>query len=142
LREYPVFAAQTRLLGFRRLGGDTTMLPPEAIGAGPFLAFCGIGNPQAFFRDLANWKFTVRVNMAFPDHHLYSAADVARLQQAAKTAEARAILTTEKDAQNLKGIEFLDPPVYVSVIDFVISPETELLNILSQTLAAAGGAAA
>src|SRR5271170_7215326 len=36
LREYPVFAAQTRLLGFRRLGGDISLLSPEAVGAGPF----------------------------------------------------------------------------------------------------------
>jgi tetraacyldisaccharide 4'-kinase len=142
LREYPVFAAQTRLLGFRRLGGDITLIRPEAIGEGPFLAFCGIGNPQAFFRDLVNWKFTVCGNMAFPDHHRYSASDVLRLQDAAKTANARAFLTTEKDAQNLKGIEFLDPPVFVSVIDFVISPEAEFVNILAQTVAAASGGAA
>jgi tetraacyldisaccharide 4'-kinase len=142
LREYPVFAAQTRLLGFRRLGGDITLLPPEAIGAGPFLAFCGIGNPQAFFRDLVNWKFAVCGNIAFPDHHRYSASDVLRLQQAAKTAYARALLTTEKDAQNLKGIEFPGLPVYVSVIDFVISPEVEFLNVLAATVSATSGAAA
>ncbi|MGH9677786.1 MAG: tetraacyldisaccharide 4'-kinase, partial [Candidatus Acidiferrum sp.] len=47
LRDYPVFAAQTRLLGFRRLGGDLTLLAPDDIGAGPFLAFCGLGNPEA-----------------------------------------------------------------------------------------------
>ena len=142
LREYPVFAAQTRLLGFRRLGGDLTLLAPEAIGAGPFLAFCGLGNPEAFFRDLVNWKFAVCGNMAFPDHHRYSASDVSRLQQAAQAAEARAFLTTEKDAQNLKGLEFHDPPVYVSVIDFVIGPEADFLNILAKTVSAPRGAAA
>jgi tetraacyldisaccharide 4'-kinase len=142
LREYPVFAAQTRLLGFRRLGGDITMLPPDAIGAGPFLAFCGIGNPRAFFRDLVNWKFTVCGNMAFPDHHRYSASDVLRLQQVAKTADARALLTTEKDEQNLKGIELLDPPVYVAVIDFVVSPEADFMSVLAATVSANRGAAA
>jgi tetraacyldisaccharide 4'-kinase len=142
LREYPVFAAQTRLLGFRRLGGDIKMLPPDATGTGPFLAFCGIGNPQAFFRDLVNWKFTVCGNMAFPDHHRYSASDVLRLQQAAKTADARALLTTEKDEQNLKGIELLDPPVYVAVIDFVVSPEADFMSVLAATVSANRGAAA
>jgi tetraacyldisaccharide 4'-kinase len=142
LREYPVFAAQTRLLGFRRLGGDLTLLPPDAIGTGPFLAFCGIGNPQAFFRDLVNWKFTVCGNMAFPDHHRYSASDALRLQQAAKTADARALLTTEKDAQNLKAIELLDPPAYVAVIDFVVSPEADFVNVLAATVSESRGAAA
>jgi tetraacyldisaccharide 4'-kinase len=142
LREYPVFAAQTRLLGFRRLGGDVTLLPPDAIGSGPFLAFCGLGNPQAFFRDLVNWKFDVRTNAAFPDHHRYSERDVARLQEMGKTAGARAFLVTEKDAQNLRGIEIPGSPVYVAVIDFVISPEAEFLNILGTTMSGARGAAA
>lgn len=142
LREYPVFAAQTRLLGFRRLGGDITLLAPGEIGAGPFLAFCGIGNPQAFFRDLVNWKFAVCGNMAFPDHHRYSARDALRLQQAAKTEDARAFLTTEKDAQNLKGINLSEPPVYVAVIDFVISPEADFVNALAATASANRGAAA
>jgi tetraacyldisaccharide 4'-kinase len=142
LKDYPVFAAQTKLLGFRRLGEDLTLLAPDAIGEGPFLAFCGLGNPEAFFRDLVNWKFTVCGNMAFPDHHRYSASDVARLRQAASAAQARAFLTTEKDAQNLKGQELVDPPVYVSVIDFVIGPEADFLNTLAKAIAAPNGAAA
>src|SRR5258706_14788317 len=52
LHHYPVFAASTRLLGFRRFGGEVTLLSAKEIGAGPFFAFCGIGNPDAFFRDL------------------------------------------------------------------------------------------
>lgn len=142
LKDYPVFAAQTRLLGFRRLGGDLSLLAPEAIGEGPFLAFCGLGNPEAFFRDLVNWKFAICGNMAFPDHHLYSEADVTRLRQAANAAEARAFLTTEKDAENLKGQQLLDPPVYVSVIDFVIEPEADFLDILARSIAPQNGAAA
>ena len=52
LDQYPVFAASTRLLGFRRFGGEITPLSANEIGAGPFFAFCGLGNPEAFFRDL------------------------------------------------------------------------------------------
>jgi tetraacyldisaccharide 4'-kinase len=142
LRDYPVFAAQTRLLGFRRLGGDLTLLAPDAIGEGPFLAFCGLGNPEAFFRDLVNWKYAVCSTMAFPDHHRYSPEDVSRFQQEASAAQARALLTTEKDEQNLKGQNLVDPPVYVCVIDFVIGPEADFLNILAKAISAPDGAAA
>src|SRR5437899_12843700 len=45
LHQYPVFAASTRLLGFRRFGGEITLLSANEIGAGPFFAFCGLGNP-------------------------------------------------------------------------------------------------
>src|SRR5437899_2068539 len=51
LRDYPVFSAVTRLLGFRRLGQGIALLSFDEIGAGPFYAFCAIGNPKAFFHD-------------------------------------------------------------------------------------------
>lgn len=142
LRDYPVFSAQTRLLGFRRLGGDLTLLSPDAIGEGPFLAFCGLGNPDAFFRDLVNWKYEICSTMAFPDHHRYSADDVSHLLQVACAERAHAFLTTEKDEQNLKKQQFLDPPAYVCVIDFVIGPEADFLDILAKAVAAPDGAAA
>src|SRR5207249_10644744 len=55
LNQYPVFAASTRLLGFRRFGGESTLLSASEIRARPFFAFCGLVNPDAFFRDLGNW---------------------------------------------------------------------------------------
>src|SRR5271170_1723151 len=73
LQSYPVFAATTKLLGFRRLGSDNDeLLTGEQIGAGPFLAFCGLGNPQQFFRDLAAWNIPVSGQRIFPDHHRYT----------------------------------------------------------------------
>src|SRR5712664_827983 len=42
LHRYPVFAASTRLLGFRRFGGEVVPLSADQIGAGPFFAFCGL----------------------------------------------------------------------------------------------------
>ena len=69
LNQYPVFAAATQLLGFRRLGGELTLLSASEIGAGPFFAFCGLGNPDAFFRDLRDWGLTVCGQLSFPDHY-------------------------------------------------------------------------
>src|SRR3989441_7895685 len=36
LNQYPVFAAATQLVGFRRLGGEIALLSSSEIGAGPF----------------------------------------------------------------------------------------------------------
>jgi tetraacyldisaccharide 4'-kinase len=141
LHDYPVFAASTRLLGFRRFGSDITLLSPGEIGAGPFLAFCGVGNPNAFLRDLKNWGLTISGQMIFPDHHRYTGQEVLQLQDAAKQAGANALVTTEKDAQNLNGLRMEDTPVYICVIDFVVSPEGDFQNILHQTLEAGAGAA-
>src|SRR6267143_2695049 len=69
LNQFPVFAAATQLVGFRRLGGEISLLSSSDVGAGPFFAFCGLGNPDAFFRDLRAWGLAVCGQMIFPDHH-------------------------------------------------------------------------
>ena len=142
LNQYPVFAAATQLVGFRRLGGEITLLSSSEIGAGPFFAFCGLGNPDAFFRDLRNWGLTVCSQMSFSDHHHYTEEDILQIQLKAKRAGANAFVTTEKDEQNLSGMRFEHAPVYVSVIDLVVSPEADFKNVLDQTLQQSSGAAA
>src|SRR5712691_8939994 len=142
LHQYPVFAASTRLLGFRRFGGEITTLFAKEIGAGPFFAFCGLGNPNAFFRDLGNWGLAICGQAIFPDHHRYTQRDVSAVKQAGKRAGANAFVTTEKDAQNLGGLTFEEAPLYVAVIDVVVTPEVDFRNVLDQTLAAGAGAAA
>ena len=142
LDQYPVFAASTRLLGFRRFGGESA--PPSAneIGAGPFFAFCGLGNPDAFFRDLGNWGLAICGQASFPDHHRYTQGDILEVRRAGKRAGASAFVTTEKDAQNLGSLQFEETPVYIAVIDLTVTPEADFRNVLDQTVAAGAGAAA
>ncbi len=142
LDQYPVFAAATRLLGFRRFGGQISPLDANEIGTGPFFAFCGLGNPDAFFRDLGNWGIAICGQAIFPDHHRYSQRDILAVKQAGKSVGASAFVTTEKDAQNLSRINFEDAPVYLAVIDLVVTPEADFKNVLDQTLSAGDGEAA
>jgi tetraacyldisaccharide 4'-kinase len=142
LHQFPVFAAATRLLGFRRLGGGITLLSSSEIGKGPFFAFCGLGNPEAFFRDLRNWDLALCGQATYADHHRYTQREVLAIQAAGKRVGASAFVTTEKDAQNLQERKFAESPVYVAVIDLVVSPEADFRNALDQTLAARAGAAA
>jgi tetraacyldisaccharide 4'-kinase len=142
LNQYPVFAASTRLVGFRRFGGEITLLSSDEIGAGPFFVFCGLGNPDAFFRDLRNWGLSICSQAVFADHHRYTHRDVLAVMHAAKQAGANALVTTEKDAQNLNGLRFDGTPLYVAVIDLEVTPEADLRSVLQETLAGRVGAAA
>jgi tetraacyldisaccharide 4'-kinase len=142
LKQFPVFAASTRLLGFRHFSGEVTPLSAREIGAGPFFAFCGLGNPDAFFRDLGRWGLVICGQAIFPDHHRYTQRDILAVKQAAKQAGASELVTTEKDAQNLAGINFGETPLYVAVIDLVVTPEADFRNVLEETLSATAGAAA
>ena len=142
LDQYPVFAASTRLLGFRHFGEEITPLGANEIGVGPFFAFCGLGNPDAFFRDLGNWGIAICGQATFPDHHRYTQRDILAVKLAGKRVGANAFVTTEKDAQNLSGLNFEEAPLYVAVIDLLVTPEIDFKNVLDQTLAAGAGATA
>jgi tetraacyldisaccharide 4'-kinase len=123
LQDYPVFSASTRLLGFRESGGGAELLAREQIGAGPFFAFCGIGNPGAFLDDLKNWGVPCAGTQSFPDHYRYTMNDAAQIETVASTAGARALVTTEKDAQNLAGVQFPSLPLYIAAIELQIANE-------------------
>jgi tetraacyldisaccharide 4'-kinase len=142
LHQYPVFAASTRLLGFRLFRDGINLLSANEIGIGPFFAFCGLGNPDAFFRDLGNWGLSICGQALFRDHHRYTQRDILAVKQAGKQAGANAFITTEKDAQNLNAVKFDEAQLYIAVIDVVVTPETDFRNVLDQTLPAGTGAAA
>lgn len=96
---------------------ESSFAPPEDLAAATFTArlgcvfdaalldgvvhaFSGIGRPQKFFDDLARRGAIVARTTGFPDHHVFSAQEMAALRAAA--AEAGAILaTTEKDFARL-----------------------------------------
>lgn len=76
------------------------------------VGFAGIGNPEAFFGELSRLGATVVETVAFPDHHPYSAADVARLAKWAGLTNAEALVTTEKDGMRLRPFLPLPVPVW------------------------------
>jgi tetraacyldisaccharide 4'-kinase len=108
----PVFYASTRLEGVLRVPRLAVALPAEDWRKARFAAFCGIGNPNAFFEDLRSWGFQVVEQRSFADHHTYSAGEAAQLEEAATRSGADALLCTEKDVWNLRNVQFTALPVY------------------------------
>jgi tetraacyldisaccharide 4'-kinase len=137
----PTFQSATKLIGFDRYGENTAQSFPEKL-SGPFYAFCGIGNPEAFFLDLEKWKIPVAGRVAFRDHHPYTAADGVQLAKMAAQAGAKAFVTTEKDARNLGEVKFERTPIYLARIALEISDEEEFLGLIKTKLHAHRGAAA
>ena len=138
---FSIFYAQTRLLGFRRFGSDPDQKYLSEIGSGPFLAFCGIGNPGAFFDDLSRWHVPIAEKKSFSDHHKYSSRELDQLQLRSEACGAVGLVTTEKDAENLLSTN-LRLPIWIAVIDLVFTAESELLAAIGRKLAARQGAAA
>jgi tetraacyldisaccharide 4'-kinase len=132
--EHPVFSGATRLLGFRRYGAGSQLQSRESIGAEPLYAFCGIGNPRAFFQDLKNWGFTLGGQCEFPDHHRYDHRDAAEIESATRNAGAKGLITTEKDEKNLTGVDFADFPLYIAVIEIEIVKQASLLSLIREKI--------
>ena len=136
------FAAQTKLLGFRKIAKGSGHGPVESSIEGPAFAFCGVGNPQAFFNDLRRWEIEPAGTMSFRDHHRYTREDVARLTDSGHWAGAACFVTTEKDEQNLSGVDFGEWPVFVAVISFELNRDQEFNAKIQQLLNERQGATA
>jgi tetraacyldisaccharide 4'-kinase len=85
------------------------------------LAFAGIGDPARFFHTLRKSGVDVIGESAFPDHHVFSKADIDGLLSEA-TRHGLTLVTTEKDLARLKlGGEL---PVWAqAVVPFAVTLE-------------------
>ncbi len=141
--QFPIFAATTQLIRYRRMTSDQQSLAPAfELPPQPVFAFCGIGNPDAFFADADRWGNVVAGRAVFRDHHSYSAADMRRLYDSAKRAGARAFLTTEKDAQNLGDLRSSSLPIYYCEIEMRIADTSAFQAVLERTIRDRRGVAA
>jgi tetraacyldisaccharide 4'-kinase len=110
LRE-PVAQGLARADGVVLIGDDIPPLPgfagpvarakivpnaPEALAQHRVIAFAGIGRPEKFFTTLTGMGVKLTLTKSFPDHHRFTALEIAALKGAAETASAL-LVTTEKD---------------------------------------------
>lgn len=106
-------------------------LAPVALPApGAYVAFAGIGRPQRFFDSLAAMPgVTLADAVPFPDHHMYSAADLSYLAKLAAERGPAQLITTSKDHVRLPPAmrasvailpvqaEFEDPAAVGALVD-------------------------
>ncbi len=125
----PIFISRTKLVGLRPVNPThekfVTNIPQ------PIAAFCGIGNPQAFFAQLRS-DHTLVHSKSFRDHHVYTQSDIDTFVADSQRSHAQSIVTTAKDAVKLNGLKF-GVPCYVSEIDMSFDNEQELIGMLKKT---------
>jgi 3-deoxy-D-manno-octulosonic-acid transferase len=101
-------------------------------------AFCGLGNPQSFYRTLEGLGVHRVDHVEFEDHHRYRPNELMRIAEQLRRRGATALVTTEKDAVNLcdGADELLAPlPLYWLKIGMRIERETELLDEIERRIA-------
>jgi tetraacyldisaccharide 4'-kinase len=112
---------------------DRTATEEELSSLRP-LAFCGLGNPRAFFRTLEISGIPVADQRIFPDHHRYEEGELAALEKAARAQGANCLVTTEKDWVNLPSGANPTLPLYWAEIEFMVEEEAGLLRWISDRL--------
>jgi tetraacyldisaccharide 4'-kinase len=131
----PIFHAITELLDVVKVPTNPAELsqPLADWRAKKAFAFCGIGNPQAFFDDLNRWGGSVSGHSSFPDHHTYNQRDIEKLESRARDSGAEIMLCTEKDIFNLRNIQLPNTPVYCARISMDISEPDKLWRAIIET---------
>lgn len=129
----PTVRSTTVMSRITPLGSPDFEADREALREPAVAAFCGIGNPNAFFQQLRAEGFDLRHTQAFLDHHKYSQTDIDRLTHRATDAGAQALLTTAKDAVKLGSMHFT-LPCYVIAIAMQIQEADRLLALIDEAI--------
>ncbi|NTV71309.1 MAG: tetraacyldisaccharide 4'-kinase [Azonexaceae bacterium] len=119
----PTFDMALQPSSFYRLDDPQQTCSAESLrGRGRLHALAGIGNPGRFFQTLESLGLNCE-NHPFPDHHRYSAADLA-------FASDGILLMTEKDAVKCAGLTAGE--TWVLPVEAVLSPA--LIDLILEKL--------
>lgn len=105
-RGRPVIDAVFEPQGFVSPGGQ--MLSCSRLRGERVAAFCGIGNPTAFFRTLRSVGIEPVWECGFPDHHAYTEGECQAVAEWARRKGAKVLITTDKDLVKLRPAWFGD----------------------------------
>jgi tetraacyldisaccharide 4'-kinase len=105
------FSISAQYEDLRPVGGGTS----SPIGGQRVLAVSGIARPERFVAALRSRGWEIAGEMAFRDHHWFSARDVESIARAAAGAGADLVVTTEKDATRLSLPNLFYLPMQVTI---------------------------
>jgi tetraacyldisaccharide 4'-kinase len=105
---------------------DAPPRPIEVLRGRPVVAFCGLGNPDAFRRTLRDIGSEPRDFRSFPDHHSYTRADVESLRDWARRQPADTVLaTTQKDLAKLRTARIGERDLFALRIGLRVRPSAD-----------------
>lgn len=111
---------------WRNVAGETREL--GALTSQSAIAFSGLGHPENFWLTLRQLGISTAAQIAFPDHHHYSAADLNDLAVQAQNSGASVLLTTLKDLVKLDTTELAGIPVWALEIEVAFEQGEDRFN--------------
>ena len=117
---------------------DNIDIDTEYFNGKKTFAFCGIGNPDAFFNTLKITGAELTGSKIYNDHHSYTQACLSDIYTNARQAEADIILTTQKDWTKIRHLTLAKkdiPLAYLLVEIKFLAGEDKLRSLIIDTLA-------
>lgn len=125
----PVVMSRAVISRARLLNSDAAV-DVDTLRSTLLAAFCGIGNPDAFFNQLNAEQMNVVHTVAFRDHQRYSQSHIDQLTDDSIARGAKAFITTAKDEVKLRSLNFR-LACYVVEIRFQVEEEAEFLELIN-----------
>jgi len=101
-------------------------------------AFCGIGNPDAFFKTIKGLGSELIGSKIYNDHHHYTKDCLANIDEQAGRLKADLILTTQKDWSStqyaIRNTQYEIPFAYLKIELRFTSGENKLTALIENTL--------
>jgi tetraacyldisaccharide 4'-kinase len=121
-----IFKSQMRPVRVVSLkNGSGTLAAPARVAA-----FCAVGNPDSFFRNVRQSGYEIALQRSFPDHHVYTQGEIDAL---IRDAGGSSLITTAKDAVKLRALAF-SVPCYVMEIEIEIEKADEFTYLIEDAI--------
>jgi tetraacyldisaccharide 4'-kinase len=121
------------------INNDGDERPLTELHSCPVAAFCGLGNPEAFRRTLADLGAALTDFRVYPDHHGYTPRDVEDLDNWSHSQPPRSmVVTTQKDLVKLKRSAVGELPLWALLVRLRVETGGEVLTQQLQSVLALG----
>lgn len=117
---------------------DGTKTAIQELKGKKIFAFCGIGNPEAFFNTIKNLGCNLVGSEIYDDHHHYADEDIAHIFEQSEHLKADLVLTTRKDFKKIAlptPAESNIPFFYLAIEIKFLASEDKLRDLIEQALA-------
>jgi len=118
------------------LSASSQQQPLDKLRGRPIAAFCGIGNPAAFRQTLIDAGADVVCWRELPDHHNYTAEDIAQLERAVADSNAELVVCTHKDLVKIQLDSLADRTLLAVVVEMAFLAGEDQLNEMLDNVAA------
>jgi len=116
---------------------DNQEISIEHIKGKKIFAFCGIGNPDAFFNTIKQLGANLLGSKVYNDHHHYTDSCLAGIYEQATYLKADLILTTQKDCTKITRLAPVQkdiPLAYIGIEIKFLAGEDKLRGLIEKTL--------